>query len=533
MSDKIRIAHVGGGYWGKNIIRNLHALGFLELICDVDQSSLDNYKKQYPGVLCVTDFNEILKNKKIDAISIATPAATHFTLVREALNVGKHVFVEKPLALRPKEGKELAELAKQKKLILMVGHILRYHPAIDKIKELIVSDALGRIGYCYSNRLNLGKIRSEENILWSFAPHDISILIYLMGGPPDEVSASGEIILQPGIHDVTLTVMKWKSGVSAHINVSWLHPYKEQKLVIVGDKAMLVFDDTKENEKLMLYKRGIDFVKGHPVKREDDVQIVDYENKEPLKAEMEHFIECIKTGAEPKTGAIEALAVLNVLHKAQLCLTQSDSHGEAQYSDRDYFAHETAVIDDGAQIGEDTKIWHFTHVMPKAQIGKKCSLGQNVSVANNVVIGDNVKIQNNVSLYEGVILEDRVFCGPSMVFTNVKNPRSGIPRNTSEDYLKTHVRKGASLGANCTIVCGITIGENAFVAAGAVVTKNVPPNALMAGVPAKQIGWMCESGYRIKSGSNKNKCLECEKSFDLEELDRVGGIGCPKLEKKS
>jgi len=178
-----------------------------------------------------------------------------------------------------------------------------------------------------------------------------------------------------------------------------------------------------------------------------------------------------------------------------------------------YSAHETAIIDSGAAIGNGTKIWHFSHVMARAKIGEQCSLGQNVMVANNAVIGNNVKIQNNVSIYEGVILEDDCFCGPSMVFTNVKNPRSAIPRNTAGDYLVTLVKKGATLGANSTIVCGSTIGGNAFIAAGAVVTKDVKPFALMAGVPAKQIGWMCSCGYKLKQQNDVLACGECKRNY--------------------
>lgn len=181
--------------------------------------------------------------------------------------------------------------------------------------------------------------------------------------------------------------------------------------------------------------------------------------------------------------------------------------------EKEYFAHESSYIDEGATIGAGTKIWHFSHIMPKARIGERCSLGQNVLVSNNVVIGNNVKIQNNVSIYEGVILEDNCFCGPSMVFTNVKNPRSAVPRNTSADYFRTHVRKGATLGANCTIVCGSTIGENAFVAAGAVVTGDVKPHALVAGVPAVQKGWMCACGMKLQQDKDDLACVDCRRRY--------------------
>lgn len=515
MGNNIKIAHVGAGYWGKNIIRNLVALNCLKIICDNNQETLKVYQKQYPKLAYNTDVDDVFADKSIDAVTIATPASTHFSLVRKALQAGLDVFVEKPIAFKYEEGEELAELARVQDRILMIGHILRYHPAIEKTKELIENGTLGRVGYCYSNRLNLGKVRKEENILWSFAPHDISVLIYLLDGLPEKVYASGEVILQPGIHDVTLTVMKWRSGVTAHIYVSWLHPFKEQRFVFVGDKAMLVFDDMKQKDKLVLYNRGIDFIKGQPVLRDEDSEIIEIENKEPLRIEMEHFLSCVENHCQPKTDANEALSVLKVLNSAQESILESSVDLE-KGKDSGIFVHPTAVVDSGAEVGAETKIWHFSHIMPGAQIGEKCILGQNVFVASNVLIGNNVKIQNNVSIYEGVIIEDDCFCGPSMVFTNVKNPRSAIPRNTAEDYLQTHVKKGVTLGANCTIICGTTIGENAFVAAGAVVKDDVKAHALVAGVPAVQIGWMCVCGYRLQEDSAQLKCRECSNEYVLK-----------------
>ncbi|CAG7656169.1 acyltransferase [Paenibacillus allorhizosphaerae] len=191
----------------------------------------------------------------------------------------------------------------------------------------------------------------------------------------------------------------------------------------------------------------------------------------------------------------------------------------------DIYIHESSYIDEGSQIGKGTKIWHFSHVMPGAKIGERCNLGQNVFIANGVVIGNNVKIQNNVSVYEGVVLEDDVFCGPSMVFTNVKTPRSAFPRNTSDDYNITRVKKGASIGANATIVCGVTIGECAMVAAGAVVTKDVPAYALFAGVPAKQMGWVCACGEVLKIAEAHSSCPRCDRQYDLQNghlQERVG-----------
>jgi UDP-2-acetamido-3-amino-2,3-dideoxy-glucuronate N-acetyltransferase len=388
------------------------------------------------------------------------------------------------------------------------------------MKELVDAGNIGKVRHFYSNRLNLGKVRTEENILWSFAPHDISIMNYLMGGPPTDVRASGQIILQPDIHDVTLTVMKWQDSVMGHIYVSWLHPFKEHRFVVVGDKAMLVFDDTKDSDKLVLYDRGIDFIKGAPVKRDKDAEVIEYSNNEPLKAELEHFLECCRSRQKPLTDGREGVEVLRVLAAAQKAIgsrTQRPGSGKAK---REFTVHPTAVVDRGAQIGKGTRIWHFSHICSTAKLGERCSLGQNVYVANNVVIGNNVKIQNNVSVYEGVVLEDDCFCGPSMVFTNVRNPRSAFPRNTADDYQTTYVRKGTTLGANCTIVCGISIGEHAFIAAGAVVNKDVKPHAMMVGVPARQIGWACECGMKLTGTGSRLHCADCGRHYRYEN-DRI------------
>ncbi len=183
--------------------------------------------------------------------------------------------------------------------------------------------------------------------------------------------------------------------------------------------------------------------------------------------------------------------------------------------------HPTAIIDAGAEIGEGTKIWHFSHIMPQAKIGRHCSLGQNVFVANNVVIGDHVKIQNNVSIYEGVTLEDYVFCGPSMVFTNVRTPRSAYPRNTADDYHPTHVKRGASIGANATVVCGVTIGAWAFVGAGAVVTKDIPDYALVMGVPSRTVGWVSESGATLDFEHDRAICPDTGQVYLKLSPDRI------------
>ncbi|GAG25163.1 unnamed protein product, partial [marine sediment metagenome] len=254
-----------------------------------------------PDIAISYDYRELLKNPEIKAVVIATPAVAHYPLAKEALLSNKDVFVEKPLALNYGEGEELVSIAQEKDNILMVGHILEYHPAIIKLKELVNNGELGNIKYIYSNRLNLGKFRTEENILWSFAPHDISIVLDLLEEMPEEVSAHGANYLEPNISDVTVTTMTFPSGVKAHIFVSWLHPYKEQKLVVIGGKKMVMFDDLGSNGKLFLYNHKIDWIERIPVPRPEDAQPLEVEEKEPLRAECEHFIDCIISRKLPRT----------------------------------------------------------------------------------------------------------------------------------------------------------------------------------------------------------------------------------------
>jgi UDP-2-acetamido-3-amino-2,3-dideoxy-glucuronate N-acetyltransferase len=514
MSEK-NIAVIGSGYWGKNLVRNYHQLGALKLICDKNEIVLGNFKQQYPDIDTCLALNQVLRTEDIRGLVIATPAETHYTLAREALLSGKHVYVEKPLVLNEKEGEELISIAKEKNLVLMVGHLLQYHPVFIRLKTLAQAGELGRINYIYSNRLNLGKIRREENILWSFAPHDISMILALAGEEPEYVYATGGNYLHQKIADVTTTHMSFPSGMHAHVFVSWLHPFKEQKLVVVGDKKMAVFDDTQPwGDKLLLYPHHINWHNNAPVPIKGDPERLNIPESEPLKEECIHFLHCISNGQRPVTDGREGLRVLKILNAAQRSLDDSKKSApqpithDVQPVKRDYFAHETVVIDKGAEIGEGTKIWHFSHVLSGSKIGKKCNIGQNVVIGPDVTIGNSCKFQNNVSVYKGVTLEDGVFCGPSMVFTNIFNPRAEIGK--MDQVRPTLVRRGASLGANCTIVCGHTIGRYAFIGAGAVVTKDVPDHALLVGNPAKQIGWMCMCGEKL---SDDLKCSACGKIY--------------------
>ncbi len=506
---------VGCGYWGKNLIRNFHELGSLRTVCDVDPERSILLAAKYDVDSC-TSFSELVARKDTQALVIAAPAAEHFALAKKAMLADKDVFVEKPLALSVEEGEELADLSVTTGRILMVGHLLHYHPAIRKLKELIREGALGKIEYIYSSRLNFGKLRTEENILWSFAPHDISAILHLLDEEPATVAANGGAYLNSKIADVTLTSCLFASGVSAHIFVSWLHPFKEQKLVIVGDRQMAVFDDTEPVRKLVLYPHQVEWVDRLPVAKRSEGQLVNLPSDEPLRMECQHFLECVASRSKPETDGWNGVRVLRVLNAAQRSL---ENNGQAQevkaptVTRPNYYVDPSAIVDQPCVIGGGTHIWHFSHVMKNSTIGKNCNFGQNVHVASGVKIGNNVKIQNNVSLYTGVELEDDVFCGPSMVFTNVINPRSHVDRKN--EYQRTLIRRGATLGANSTIVCGTTIGEYAFVGAGAVVTKDIPDYALVVGCPAGQIGWMCRCGVRLTLQDGKSQCESCGLTYQL------------------
>ena len=546
----IKVAVIGSGYWGKNLVRNFHVLGSLEAICDNDAQVLAGFQNTYQNIPVVHDLDNLLDGSgpQVDAVVISTPAETHYRLAKKSLLAKKHVFVEKPLSLTEEEGQDLAELAEQNELVLMVGHILQYHTAVLKLKELIDNGELGKIQYLYSNRLSIGKIRTEENILWSFAPHDISVILMLLGEMPQTVYATGGAYLQQQVADVTLTAMDFAGGVKAHIFVSWLHPFKEQKLVVVGDKKMAVFDDVSK-EKLFLYPHRIEWLNRAPVASKAEAEIVPLEMSEPLRAECQHFLACIQNGDRPKTDGLEGLRVLQILNACQESLdngghkielhepTQPSPSWKPKLSDQGlprlscreerpyqgeirrpfnsgnkpieppYFVHDSSYIDDGVEIGANTSIWHFSHILAGSKIGKNCKIGQNVVIGPKATLGDGCKIQNNVSIYEGVTLEDDVFCGPSMVFTNVFNPRCHIPR--MKELRPTLVKKGATIGANATIICGHTIGSYSFIGAGALVTKSVPNYALIQGVPGRISGWMCQCGTRLVFSDDMASCKSC------------------------
>jgi len=519
-SNVPNVAVVGAGYWGKNLVRNFYQLGALAVICDSDPALLNSYETSYPEISRRAFYLDVFRDPTVQAVAIATPAETHYTLVKEALLAGKDVLVEKPLCLEEDQAAELITLATEKQRVLMIGHLLRYHPAFVKLQELVKKGELGRVYYIYSNRLNLGRIRREENILWSFAPHDVSAILALAGATPETVVSRGGNYLHEHITDVTVSVLEFSTGLRAHIFVSWLHPYKEQRLVVVGDRQMALFNDVAPaGQKLLLYPHQIEWQNQVPTPHKAEAVPVAVSDTEPLRLECQHFLDCVRTRSTPLTDGEEGHRVLRVLNACQRSLDQGRIISLDGAPAARFYAHPTAVIDQPCEIGEGTRIWHFTHVMAGARIGRNCVLGQNVLVAPDVVIGHNVKIQNNVSVYTGVVLEDDVFCGPSMVFTNVINPRSHVSRK--HEFQPTMVRRGATIGANATVVCGHEIGAYAFVGAGAVVTRDVPAHALVVGVPARLAGWMCQCGEKLEFDDDLGTCPRCQLRYRLIERSNV------------
>ena len=497
------IAVIGAGHWGRNLVRNFFELEALKTVCDKDKRILLKLRQDYPGVVPTDDYKTVLEDADIAGVVVAAPAERHFELARKALLADKHVFVEKPLSLTYEDGEKLVALAEARSKILFVGHVLHYHSAVIRLKELINSGVIGRIEYIYSRRLSLGKIRREENILWSFAPHDISMILSLVGEDPYYVDSVGNNFLHARIADVTMTNFKFPSGIGAHIFVSWLNPFKEQKLVVVGSRGMFVFDDTQPvAEKLVLYPHIINWKDGMPVPEKAEGVAVDISGiwEEPLKAECRAFISAMETGIKPITSGEEGLKVLRILEISQNSIEQKQiipalaPHKalsltpDASLAERNFFAHETVAIDEDCKIGSGTKIWHFSHVLSRSKLGENCNIGQNVVIGPDVTIGENCRIQNNVSVYKGVTLEDGVFCGPSMVFTNVHNPRAEIKK--MDQVRPTLVKQGATIGANATIICGITIGRYAFIGAGAVVTRDVLDYAINAWESGPAADWL-------------------------------------------
>ena len=337
----VRLAHVGLGYWGPNLARNLANAdgGSLVMLCDSDRERLERVGRQFPGARLVTDFADVLAADDVDAIALATPVQTHFELASEALRAGKHVLVEKPLATSSAECQELIDLAEARDLRLMVGHVFLYNAAVQMVHDYIKSGRLGSVYYIYSQRLNLGQVRRDVNALWNFAPHDLSILCHWLDAEPTAVQAKGYAYLQPGIEDVVFMTLDFPGGIGANVHISWLDPHKVRRMTVVGSERMIVYDDVSSDAKVVVYDRGVS--KAYPDPRDaslgsyanfgefqlllraGDVLIPQVEFTEPLKAECQHFVDCIRDGRTPLSDGRQGLMVVRALEAAQRSLATS------------------------------------------------------------------------------------------------------------------------------------------------------------------------------------------------------------------
>lgn len=320
--SNLKLAIIGAGRWGMNHVRTASKILNPENISVFDFNAAVEKKltEISPGIKFSHNIDELINDDKINAVIISTPAETHYKLTKKCLIHQKNVLVEKPITLYIHEAEELLKLSQKNELKLMVGHVLLYHPAVLKMKELIDEGKIGNLQYIYSNRVNLGAIRSEENILWSFAPHDISVIQFLIGSNPKSVFAKGSDFIQNGIEDITLTYLEYPENIHAHVFVSWLHPFKEQRMVIIGEKGMFVFDDTLKTEKLKFHKKGFKVSNGNVEKFDSEFEVVEYEEKMPLTEEHLHFYDSIIKNKKPRTDGAHALDVLRILDSASRSL---------------------------------------------------------------------------------------------------------------------------------------------------------------------------------------------------------------------
>ena len=319
--SKKRICVIGAGAWGKNHIRTLNGLDALAGIVETNQTNGAKIQSDYPGIEFFNSVRSAIKYG-FDGFIVATPAETHFEIGHQLVTAGYPVLIEKPLALNARDAKILVAEVEKSNVTLMVGHLLLFHPAIQKIKELLSSGRIGSLQYIYSNRLNLGTVRTEENVFWSFAPHDISIFQYLIESDPIQISSRGAAYVQENLYDTTMTTLTYENNIQGHIYVSWLHPFKEHRLVVVGDKGMIRFEDSAENKPLMIYDKGIDWEQGKPIKRDGPAEMVDYKPGLPLTLELEYFLNHLKITpaiADGKNG----LSVVKILEQATKSMAQA------------------------------------------------------------------------------------------------------------------------------------------------------------------------------------------------------------------
>jgi predicted dehydrogenase len=324
----VKVGVAGLGYWGPNLARNFDLLPGAELawICDTSEAARARWAPAFPGARATADFDELLDDSALDAVVVATHVPSHPELALRAFEAGKHVFVEKPLAQSAGEAERVVDAAREAGRVLMVGHLLEYHPGVEKLHELIAGGELGEVRYLYSNRLNLGKLRADENALWSLGAHDVSVMLLLAGEEPHECRAVGESFMREGVEDVVFCYLRFPSGLAAHLHLSWLDPHKERRFTVVGSRRMATFDDMEIERKLTVYDKGFDedfSSYGEYIARSGDIWSPRVSNEEPLRIECRHFLERVADGAPPRSGPEAGLRVVRVLEALQRSLEES------------------------------------------------------------------------------------------------------------------------------------------------------------------------------------------------------------------
>ena len=334
-NDRVTVGVAGLGYWGPNLARNFDALAGSELrwCCEPREAARERYARQFRAARFTADLDDLLGDPALDAVVLATPVPTHADLAARVLKAGKHCFVEKPLAQSVADAERAVAAQRAAGRVLMVGHLLQFHPGVNRLKEIADSGELGEIRYIYGNRLNLGKLRADENALWSLGAHDVSVVLHLAEEEPYELSARGECYMREGIEDVVFGFMRFPSGLAAHLHLSWLDPHKERRFTVVGSQRMATFDDMDPERKITVYDKGFDQSAdsyGEYITRSGDIWSPRVSNAEPLRLECEHFLECIRTGSRPLSGGENGLAVVRVLEGLQQCLDESRRAGLAR-----------------------------------------------------------------------------------------------------------------------------------------------------------------------------------------------------------